>query len=208
MSFFPKTTDFFRIFVDLSSLVAKAGELPPELRNGKKRNITTYSKIARRIELEANRIRHLLSEKADSNFITPIDREDIHALARNLDDVVDEIENLISNMRAYDIKKDNKDFQELADTIAEATEKIHKLITLLRKRDKHIGDMKKVIREIRMLENEGDDLNKIAVARLFNTEKNTMQIVKWNEIFRTTEEILDRCEDTADTVNEIIIKNF
>jgi uncharacterized protein Yka (UPF0111/DUF47 family) len=208
MALFPKSTDFFKIFVDLSSLVAKAGSLTQNLKNGKRNSILLSSKQARRLELEANRIRHYLSERADSNFITPIDREDIHVLARNLDDIIDEIENLVSDMKAYDIKRDKTDFHELTQTINEATAKVHELISLLKQKEKKLGAMKKVIREIRMLENEGDELNKLAITRLFETEKNAILVLKWNQIFRTSEKILDRCEDTADTVNEIIIKNF
>lgn len=208
MLFFPKSTKFFDIFIDFSLLVKQAGNILPQLRNGKRKNIAEYAKTIRRLELQANRIRQRLSEEADSTFITPIDREDIHVLARNLEAIVDSIEDLVSNMSAYEIKKDNKDFQELEVTAMEATQKIHSLITLLKKKDKHIIEMKKLIHDIYILENEGDELNKKAVRNLFKTEKNAIQIVKWNELLRTLEDVLNDCEDTAHTVNEIIIKNF
>ena len=208
MLFFPKSTNFFDIFSDFSLLVQQAGSVLPKLRNGKRKNLATYAKNIRRLELQANRIRQRLSEEADSTFITPIDREDIHILARNLDAIVDSIEDLVSNMFVYEIKKDNKDFPELATTAMEATEKVHLLITLLKKKGKHIQEMKRLIHEIYLLENEGDELNKKAITNLFKTEKNAIQVVKWNELLRTLEDILNDCEDTANTVNEILIKNF
>lgn len=208
MSLFPKSPKFFDIFTQLAKIVDQAGSIIPKIKNGAKKDTEKYAKEARRLELEANKIRHKLAIEAEKTFITPIDREDIHVLARRLDNIVDYIEDLVSNLMVYQIKKDTGEFKSLGEKIHETTKNVYSLIEYLRYQNRNIDEMKKLILKIHTLENEGDELNKKAVISLFKQNRNIIEIIKWKDLFQDAENILNECENTADIVDEIIIKNF
>lgn len=207
MNFLPKNTDFFNTFQKLSLVVKQAGDILLSLKNGEE-NIELHAKNARKLELKANKIRLRLSEEADTTFITPIDREDIHILARNLDDIVDRIEDVVANIYALRITKYNKDFEELIDIVIQMTGKIHLLIGDLGRKGKRKKEMKKIISEIYELEDRGDEIYKKGINRFFTVEKDPIKIIKWNALFRMIEDISNTSEETAHAVNEIVIKNF
>lgn len=207
MNFFPKNPKFFDLFEDLARIVNSGGDILPKIKIRSK-NIVSYAKKARQLEHQADTICHTLYHEADSTFITPIDREDIHLLSRNLDNIIDLIENLTSNILLYGVTREIAEFKNFTKVISQTTVKILQLVSLLKKRDKNVADMRKLIIEIHSLENEGDNLIRRALKHLFTDHKNLVVILKWKDLFENMEEILDECENTADIVEEIIVKNF
>ncbi len=171
-------------------------------------NIDLLAKKARHLELKADSLCHTLKQEANSTFITPIDREDIHALARNLDDIIDRIEDIFACLFVYKIQTTTGDFKIIATTINKATAAVYALISLLKHRDRKIKDIKRIIVDIHTLENEGDELTRQVISSLFTHEKDIVSLIKWKHIFEKMEEVLDTCEETADIVDEIVIKNF
>lgn len=179
----------------------------PKLKIGSKTIISSANK-ARLLEEKADSICHQLYFEADSTFITPIDREDIHKFSRNLDNIIDLIENLISNIQLFHVTKEIPIYKSFANLIEKATLKIEELTLLLKQREKKVKEMKKIIIDIHTLENEGDELIRRAFKYLFNNHKNPVIIIKWKDLIENMESILDECENTADIVSEIIVKNF
>jgi len=207
MNFFPKNPKFFDLFEELASIVESSGKLLKKIK------ITStplifFPKKARQLEHQADSICHRIYHEADSTFITPIDREDIHLLAQNLDNIIDLIENLISNIILYKVDKEPLEFKQFTIIISKTTKKIDLLVSYLKNRAKNIPEMKKVIIEIQSLENEGDELMRRSLKSLFTNHKNPVVIIKWKDLFENMEEILDECENTANIVEEIIVKNF
>lgn len=207
MDFFPKNPKFFDLFEELAKIVNSGGEILTNLKIGKKETLF-YAKKTQELEYSADTICHQLYHEADSTFITPIDREDIHTLARNLDNIIDLIENLTSNLILYRATKEAKEFKQFTKIIKKATVNIFSLISLLKNRGRNIPEMRKLIIEIHSLENEGDRLTRQAFKSLFANHKNPIIIIKWKDLFENLEEVLDECENTADIVEEIIVKNF
>lgn len=170
--------------------------------------LTSFCRKTRQLELAADSICHKLYYEADSTFITPIDREDIHLLAHNLDNIIDFIENLTSNLLLYKVTAETPEFKQFVKRIKKMTSKIFSLVSLLAGRDKNIPQMKKIIIEINSLENEGDKLIRRALKNLFANHKDPIFVIKWKDLFETMEEILDEGENTANIVDQIIVKNF
>ena len=207
MDFFPKSPKFFDLFAELAKIVSVGGDILPKIKIRSK-NILAYAKRARELEHQADCICHKLFYEANSTFITPIDREDIHYLAHDLDNIIDLIENLTSNIILYGVTKEVDEFKKFTKIISITTAKILSLINLLKKQSKYISEMKKIIVEVHSLENEGDNLIRHAFKHLFANHKDPVVIIKWKDLFENMEEILDECENTADIVEEIIVKNF
>ena len=202
-----KSTNFFELFDHLASSIAKMSKVLIKLSTdiGKNRLLT---KKAWQIEQEADKICHEIYYEAHTNFITPIDREDIYALAHRLDNIVDYCENLISNMVLYRVDKLDSTAKKFINLIDRTLIKTAALINLLKGNSRSIKEMKKVIIEINSLENEGDQLIRDGFKSLFANHKKPILIIKWMDIFKNMEEIIDECENTGYIVEDIIVKNF
>ncbi len=207
MQFFPKTPKFFDLFDKLAKKVEVSGRLLSESKLSSPSVITVAKKL-RKLELEADDICHHIKREADATFIPPIDREDIHALAGNLDNIIDYIENLQSRIQLFQVGRANGVFAAYIEAIRKATKEIALLTIELRFGSKKIKLMRKHIIRIHELENEGDELFRKAYMQLFSKPKAPLIVIKWKDIYQNLEIILDECERTADTIDEIIIKNF
>ncbi len=207
MNFFPKTPDFFSKFEELAKTVSKASTLLSQIKLGQK-NTAAIALSIQKLELRADEITHDIAHDADSTFITPIDREDIHALADHLDNLLDLIENVTTGLTLYAIVKNGKEFYQYTDLIAQGIAQIEKLVIQLKSRGKDIDGMRKKISAIHAIEKKGDVLTRQALTTLFTKKKNAVEIIKWKYVYDNLEMILDECEETADAVDEIIIKNF
>lgn len=205
MQLFPKSPKFFDLFIDLATYVKTAGKTLPELK--KSNGIKPIFKTIQRVEADANKLRHKISNEADSTFITPIDREDIQLLAKHLDNIIDYIEDLVENLTIYKLTK-KPEYRELTLIVREGTQSIDTLIRKLKGKGNTVAEMKKIIDEIHNLELEGNRIYSKALKKLFSHSRNSISVVKWKDIFDLLNKILDECENTADVVNHIIIKNF
>ncbi|MFQ5847171.1 MAG: DUF47 domain-containing protein [Candidatus Methylomirabilales bacterium] len=154
-------------------------------------------------EHTGDRITHDLMKKLNQTFITPLDREDIHQLGSRLDDVVDLIEAAATRMALYKIKECSTDARRLADLIHQMAEEIVLAVQKLR-------NLKSILShcvEINRLENVADHISRDAIAALFTGGHDPVEIVKWKEIYETLETATDRCEDVADILERIVLKN-
>lgn len=195
------------MFEELVTAIHDASQILQKLEKAK--NKSTLVQKIRSLESHADTICHRLHQEAERTFITPIDREDIQVLTKRLDNIIDAIEEVATKLVLYNGKaRTTREFQDFAKLVGQTTQTVATLIPLLKHRDKHIPRMKKLIHAIHTLENEGDVLIRKALSSLFARQKNATTIIKWKDIYETLEMILDEAEDTADTVEAIIIKNF
>ena len=208
MDIFPKNPKFFDMFDELADTIHKAGSELQTMGIRTKTVSKTAQKI-RKLELHADAICHELSTEAERTFITPIDREDIHTLARNLDEIIDQIEEVASKIVLYNgLAKDNGNLHAYTKLIHNTTAAIQKLIAALKHRDKRVSHMKQSIQTIHTLENEGDVLIRQSIKQLFARQKNAITLIKWKDLYETMEQVLDESERVADIVEVIIVKNF
>jgi uncharacterized protein len=149
---------------------------------------------------------HRLLEKLAKMFITPLDREDIQRIATRLDDVLDSMEAAASRMMLYNIQKITDDAKALGHVLVKATSLLVQAFSLLPD-IKHPAGLLSVCVEIHTQENEGDRLNHHALAKLFDEETDTRDIIKWKDIYQILEGATDQCEDVADVLHTIVLKH-
>lgn len=157
-------------------------------------------------EHEGDRITHDLFAELNKTFVTPLDREDIHALASAMDTVMDQIEAAGDTMILYAVEEPTDQAKLLADIIMDSTEQIHQAIGLLRAK-RNIREILVNCVEINRLENEADEVRRKVLGDLFREEKDVIKLIKWREIYELLERATDACEDVADTLQTIVLKN-
>jgi uncharacterized protein len=198
----PREAKFFELFVDMAKNIERASQQLVEL-------LVRYDNVAERvrsikdIEHLGDQMTHDLFTRLNKTFITPIDREDIHELASKLDDVLDMIDAVSSRMLIYKIEKPTEDSVRLAELIHTATQVLVQALAVLEKHD-HIIEH---CIEINRLENEGDRVSRIAIARLFDEQHDPIYIIKWKEIYEVLEGAIDCCEDVANVIEGVVVKN-
>lgn len=160
-------------------------------------------KILKDLEHEGDRITHRTIRSLNQTFLTPIDAEDIHALTTALDNVMDAIEAAASRMVLFRIEKPTGEAKELCDTIVNASEQLVKAVSHMPRLD----DIDEYCIEINRLENQADDIYRKAIGHLFENGTSPMDVIKWLDIYDILESATDRCEDVANTLETIGLKN-
>jgi uncharacterized protein len=158
------------------------------------------------LEHKGDEITHKIFSEVGSNFITPIDREDIHALTSALDDVLDYLKGASSRIILYRVLTIPPEATRLADLIFQQVSELHTAIGLLRDLRNVEGIRESLVR-IHSIENEADDLFERAIAGLFDNCTDPIQIIKTKELYVSLETATDQCEDAANVIETIIVKN-
>ena len=202
LSLVPQEREYFRLFSEFAAVVDQAAQLLAKLMN----DYHDPKKVAREaVELEhvGDKIVHDIVKRLNKTFITPLDREDIYDLAATLDEVLDSIEATADMLVVYRIDKPTTHAVEQAVVLAQQTAVLRIALDGLEKRkglDEHWI-------EINRLENDGDRLYRDAVAELFDGDMKCTDIIKWKDIYLTLERAMDQCEDVANIVESIVLKN-
>jgi uncharacterized protein len=192
---------FFDLFEQLAQKVGQgADELLDLLKN--------YTDLDRRvgrvldIEHEGDELTHAIMRRLNTTFVTPFDREDIHHLASNLDDVLDHIEAAGEYLQLHKIEEPLPQMVSLTETLADAARKTAEAMPRMRK----MKDLEDYWVEINRLENEGDRFYRRTIAELFSGDYKAMDVLKYKEIIEEIEQAIDRLEDVANTVENIYLK--
>jgi hypothetical protein len=202
--FFPRDFNFFKLFEKQISCAVDAARFFKEVVSRDGVNEDTLSKMGE-IEHQADDVAHTIIEQLNKTFITPIDREDIHALAMEIDDIVDMLNTIVSRMRIYNITGVDKNLVEFAEVIEQSVQAVARAIGGLR----DIKNVKVVFDacvEVNRLENVGDTMRDEMLMELFATEKDPIAVIKWKDIYVDAETVLDVCEDVAHVVDSIMVK--
>lgn len=207
MPLIPRETKFFDMLSEQVSVIAKAADFfKKEIIEKENINDENIKKV-KDFEHECDTISHEIIDKLNETFITPIDREDIHKLANEIDDVMDLINVVANRLFIYNIKNTKGTY--LAEFINDISESVNAMNMAV----KNLNELKKTRRileyciEINRLENSGDSLREKAIKELFEKEKDPINIIKWKEIYEVAETVLDSCERVAKTIEEVIVKN-
>ena len=157
------------------------------------------------IEHEGDEITHRAIEMLHQTFLTPIDRSDIHELISRLDDILDLIDSTAERIWLYQLRMVEPEAISLATVLINAVSEVQKAMTQLR----NLTDRDSIIRtcmEINRYENEGDQLIRKAVAKLFNEQDDAIHVMKWKEIYDYLEDAVDRCEDVANVLEGVALE--
>jgi hypothetical protein len=155
------------------------------------------------IEHRCDEFTHNIIERLNRTFVTPIDREDIHALADSLDDVMDAIDSAADSLSLYRIDKIRPEARQQAALIRRSVDQVRLALASLERRD---GAREAVI-ETKRLEHEADAVHRSAISRLFGEETDAITIMKWKEIFDFLEDAVDRCDKVAVVIEGVVVKH-
>lgn len=195
---------FFTLFKEQMDKIITAGEAFVDLVNDYN---DVNEKIARikTIETECDIQTHKILKKLNGSFITPFDREDIYEITRENDDIVDSIEEVANRFGVFDVKTVRPEAIEMADLILQAIKELNKLFEHLPEVKKPVVLMEQII-EVNRIENEGDVVYRKALATLFRTEKDPIEIIKWKHLYEQLEASLDSCENVANMIEGVVMK--
>jgi len=202
-SFFPKQIDFFELFDHAARNVIKGASLLVAVLQDMD-NLEMISKEVRDSEKEGDMMTHDIMKRLNKTFVTPIDREDLHALATKIDDVIDMIWACVERFTLFRLSVPTKEAIDMAKEILTTTEMMSKAIIALR--DKKYSFVQEYCIEINSLENRIDRLYKNALVKLFDEVKDPIAIIKWKEVYEYLENASDACEDVANILEAIVLK--
>ena len=204
----PKHDQFYDFFEkDVENLLA-AATLFSELMVNTMLPEERVFKIRRIEEMEhrGDELTHQIFSEVGANFITPIDREDVHELASALDEVLDYLKGAATRIVLYRVTEIPAEATRLANLILEQVKQLHKAIGLLRDL-RNVEAIRECLVHINSIENEADDLFEMAIAQLFETCKDPILLIKTKELYVSLETATDQCEDAANVLESIMVKN-
>ena len=201
---FPRNVDFFDILDMEIETVVQAASLFKALVSRGGIDDKGREQI-RDIEHEGDKLAYSIIDRLNKTFVTPFDREDIHSLAKKIDDINDMLNGIIRRMKVYRVRAINPVLVEFSGLIQESVNGLSCAIHGLR--DKKGGNnVLKSCMDVGRLESAGDKLRDRALTELFDNEKDAIEIIKWKEIYQDAETVLDICKVVAHTVEAILVK--
>lgn len=201
----PQDRKFFPLFKQATENLVKGSKLLVELVNAPVDKRHDLIKEIEHTEHTGDNITHMIFNELGRNFITPFDREDIHALTSAIDDVLDLIQGSSKRFELYKVKEITEPMVLLSEIIYKGAVELNIAVMNLEGM-KRIHEIKEACVRINSLENNADDVFNLAIARLFDEEKDPVQIIKSKEILQVLETATDKCEDAANVIESIIIK--
>ncbi len=204
-SLLPREHYFFSLFHDLATQAVEAADCLERLMEDFSRLDLSVEQIDE-IEHKADAIVHDIVRKLNATFVTPVllDREDIYTVAESLDSTIDMIKGTIDRFRIFKIQAPDEHTREMARLIQQAVAVVHDTVRDLESIRLEETDF---CAAVNALENEGDASLKRSLADLFEREEDARQIIKWKEIYEFLEKTLDSCEDVANLLETVIVKN-
>jgi uncharacterized protein Yka (UPF0111/DUF47 family) len=200
--FIPRDEGFFAFFAQLAEHIGASATLLQQLFD----NLGDAPAIAARIkkvETDGDAIAHTINQRIDTSFVTPLDREDIHTLAKRLDNVIDIINGVSRRTVMFNVKTVRPGAPELAGVLIRAAKVIDASVADIKKRARMVEHGK----AMKVLEEEGDALYAESVSALFRSGADALEVLAWKDIFDALEEAIDQCEDVSNVLESIALKN-
>ena len=201
-SLVPRDNNFFKEFVSLAEEVRSGSRVLKQMIASDPPDITKVE-VIKEIEHACDRCTRAIIDRLNRTFVTPLDREDIHALASSLDDVMDAIDAAAAVIRLYKIAHVRAGAKRLVDIVCDSTDGITQALQALERRD---GVLEMAAR-IKQLEHEADRVHQDAIVELFDQERDPIAVIKWKEVFDFLEAATDRCEDVANLLEGVVVKH-
>jgi uncharacterized protein len=198
----PREEKFYNDFVAMADELKRGARLLEDML-APERPVWDKADEIKEVEHKCDVLTHEIIQRLNRTFVTPLDREDIHALARSLDDVMDAIDAAATLVRLYRLESVRVGTRELARTITASTDQVHLALEAM---EKHKALTTHAV-EINRLENEADRVHQLAVSRLFDEERDPIIVMKWKEALDLLEQATDRCEDVANVLEGVMVKH-
>jgi uncharacterized protein len=199
----PQRKEFFQLFNQASANAVAISralvDLLAQAPNGSQERIRDIKDL----EHEGDRLTHEVVNLLNRTFVTPFDRDDMYRLAGALDDICDHVDEAAGNIVGYGVREIRPAAKAQGDVILRAASKLQEAVARL----DGFKDSSRQLGELRSLEDEGDHLNREAVSELFRTSDDAIAIIRWKDIHEALEEAVDACENAADVLEAIVVKN-
>ena len=203
MRLLPRQEEFFDLFVEVATRNKEAAKRLRELFEATPDRRAVHVQAIKQLEHEADQVTHEVVNRLDRTFITPLDREDIHQLASDLDDVMDVIDGTARRAQIFHLGPAPQGVKQLLEVIERMVAVLAEAVARLKKGD----DVMKYCIEAKQLEEEGDAIYHEALGRMFETERDALEVIKWKEIYDNLERTLDDSEDVANDLESITLKH-
>jgi len=196
---------FFDLFIESSAKVITVGETFLDLVHNYE-NVEDKVSNLKVLETDCDMQAHKILKKLNESFITPFDREDIYNIARDMDDIVDCIEEVANRFMIFDVKEMRPEAIVMSNLIMQGIRELDVLF-------KHLKEIKlntivrEQIIEVNRIENEGDIIYRKALTKLFKNEKDPVEIIKWKQLYELLEESMDSCENVANIMEGLVMKH-
>ena len=201
-SLVPRSEHFFEDFVSLAKEIQDGARLLKQMMSSDPPDMTKADAI-KDIEHTCDQRTRSIIDRVNRTFVTPLDREDIHALAISLDDVMDAIDAAAAVTRLYKIPHIRPGARRLADLICESVDRITEALRALEKRH----GVLEIAARVNQLEREADRIHQDSIVALFDEERDPITVIKWKEIFDFLEAATDRCEDVSNLLEGVVVKH-
>lgn len=202
MKLFSRDEEFFNSFRQLAEHIGRAAVLLGQLFDNPRDSVRIAAEI-KKVERDGDEIVHAINSRIDTSFVTPLDREDIHLLAKRLDNVIDQIHGTSRRVVIFRVTEARDGAHGLSDIIVRCAAEVQQAVGNINKREKMLVHS----RSMKLLEEEGDVLYAKSVGALFETDVPALEVIKWMEIFEKLEEAIDECEDVSNVLESIALKN-
>lgn len=201
----PKEDKFYDYFIEIAKIAQRASNMLVEFIKDLDNSEENHKKL-KEIEHEGDKKQHEILQQLNKTFITPFDREDIYLIAKDMDDVIDLIEATASRFVMLNVNNCTEEAEMLSRMIVNCCEELINLMEEL-KNMKTSKKLRSNIIEINRIEEEGDRVSRKAIRDLFRSNTEVIEIIKWREIYQYLEDTLDACEDVANVVEGVVMKN-
>jgi uncharacterized protein len=198
----PQKREFFVLLTQASANARAIARTLVDLLDGWPDDRSKLRDI-RELEHEGDRLTRAVIDLLNRTFVTPIDRDDLYRLATAIDDVCDHVDEAADNIDAYEVRNVPQNARLQAEIIHRAASRLHEAVQRL----EGFKDSSRQLVALRELEDEGDRLSREAVAELFRSTTDPLTIIRWKDIHEQLEEAVDACENAADVLEAILVKN-
>ncbi|WP_394522122.1 DUF47 domain-containing protein [Lacrimispora sp. JR3] len=199
--------DYFTLFVKMADVALQTQKLLTEiLADFDPEKLREQLDKLHGLESEGDRHTHELMKRVAKDFVTPIERDDIIALGRELDDITDNIEDVLIKIYMYNIKAITPEAMEMLKVVGQCCEKVSSVVTEFSNFRKSSTILKDIV-EINRLEELGDNLYIQAFRKLYTKSGDPLETIAWSEVYKQLEKCCDTCEHAADVIECVIVKN-
>lgn len=202
MRLIPRDEQFFDMFEQLAERISNSAKLLRRLFAEPGMSEALVSDI-KTLEHEADELTREIISRIDQTFVTPIDREDIHLLTTNLDDVIDLLDGAARRTEMFHLEESKEPAIRMCDVLVKSADHIYKSVRLVKK-TKLVAEH---ARSVKLLEEEGDAIYREAILELFRGSPDPLEVIKWKDVYDKLEDAIDRCEDVANVLESIALKH-
>ena len=204
-AFTPKEDKFYEFFVQTANIAYTEAKLLLDFLNNLENSEENLKKL-KEVEHEGDKKQHEILEQLNKTFITPIDREDIYIIAKDMDDIIDYIESTASRFVMFNVNECTEEAISLSKMIVQCCRELIIIMEEL-KNMKTSKQLSKKIIEVNRIEEDGDVISRKAIGDIFRKDMKVIDVIKWREIYQYLEDTLDACEDLANVIEGVVMKN-